>query len=256
MNNLPFQVDRDVVIRAQLTTVFGFLSDSALFARWWGAGSSIEATVGGAVRIVYPNGAVAAGRVLAIESPRQLAFTFGYEGAGKPIAPGGSVVRITLHEHADGTLVRLRHEVDSEATREAHVPGWCYQLALFANVAADAQHAGLEQIADAWFTAWNETDATSRDRALHQSAADNVTFRDRYSCGVGLAELAELIAQSQRFMPGNTIRRDGAVRHCQGAAAVDWAITGADGAPLARGTNILRLAADGRIAESIGLWRS
>ena len=88
MTDLPFVVDRDVLIHARVATVFRFFTDSALFARWWGAGSTIEPRAGGVVRIVYPNAAVASGVVQEIVPGRSIVFSYGYEGAGKPIAPG------------------------------------------------------------------------------------------------------------------------------------------------------------------------
>ena len=50
-----FQLDRIVTIGARPETVFSFFTDSARWAAWWGAGSSIEAHPGGQVRIVAAN---------------------------------------------------------------------------------------------------------------------------------------------------------------------------------------------------------
>jgi hypothetical protein len=51
-----------------------------------------------------------------------------------------------------------------------------------------------------------------------------------------------------------TLCRVGGARHCQGTAFVEWAATGADGEVRGHGANVLRLAADGRIAGVVGLW--
>ena len=42
MPELPYQLDRTVVIKARPETVFRFFTDSARWASWWGAGSTID----------------------------------------------------------------------------------------------------------------------------------------------------------------------------------------------------------------------
>ena len=44
---LPHSLDRTVTIQAPPETVFRFFQDSARWARWWGAGSTIDPKVGG-----------------------------------------------------------------------------------------------------------------------------------------------------------------------------------------------------------------
>ena len=56
MSALPHRLDRTVTIGAAPETVFRFFTDSKRWAAWWGAGSSIDATPGGAMVIRYPNG--------------------------------------------------------------------------------------------------------------------------------------------------------------------------------------------------------
>src|SRR5215831_7061845 len=114
---LAFSLNRTIEIRARRATVFAFFTDSARWARWWGAGSSIDAVVGGKVHIRYPTGDTASGVVREIAADRLIAFTYGYDGPGKPIAPGGSLVTITLDEIPTGTRLALRHDVADAATR-------------------------------------------------------------------------------------------------------------------------------------------
>ena len=61
---LPHALDREVFIRARPATVFGFFTDSARWAAWWGAGSTIDPRPGGRVVIRYPNAVEAGGEVL------------------------------------------------------------------------------------------------------------------------------------------------------------------------------------------------
>jgi hypothetical protein len=53
-----------------------------------------------------------------------------------------------------------------------------------------------------------------------------------------------------------TLKREGAVRQCQGTALVDWIAEAADGGVKGRGTNVLRLSPDGKIAGIVGFWAS
>ena len=155
---------------------------------------------------------------------------------------------------ADGTLLVLRHDVADANVRDQHVPGWRFQLALFANVVADEHHAAAAAVADQWHAAWAETDGGKRERLLAACTSDEVTMQDRYCCLRGRADLLDHIAMSQQFMPGVVVKRTGDVRHCQGTAPVEWAATDAAGAARGKGFNVVRFASDGRIAGVVGLW--
>ncbi len=253
MNDLPHSLDRSLVIRAPRDLVFRYFTDSERFARWWGAGSRIEGRVGGAVHIVYPNGVVARGTITALDAGRRVVFTYGYEDPQKPIPVGGSLVTITLHDHADGTRLELRHDFAGAAARDQHVPGWRFQLALFTNAVADEAHGAVEGCVDAWFAAWSERDAARRRELLVRCTTDDVRMQDRWSCLAGRTELLEHMAVCMVHAPGS-IRRTGPVRQCQARALVDWVITDPAGGTRGQGTNVIELAADGRIAGVTGFW--
>jgi len=249
--NLPHAIDRTVLIRARRSTVFAFFTDSARWATWWGRGSSIEARPGGKVRIQYPEGTIASGKVLEIEPGQRIAFSYGYE-AGKPVPPGGSRVTITLRDDPLGTVVSLRHEFADARVAEEHVQGWRYQLSVFANVASAAEYQGVEHTVDAWFAAWNATEAPRRRELLSGSCAMDVGFRDQWSCVQGIDDLVAHIGGAQRVMPGLDVARSGPVRQCQGTVLVDWAMR-KDGMAIASGTNVFDLAPDGRIRTGLGV---
>lgn len=242
---LAFTLNRSVDIAARRATVFAFFTDSAKWARWWGDGSSIDATVGGAVKIRYPDGSTASGNVREIDPDRRIAFTYGYDTPGKPIAPGASLVTITLADIATGTRVELRHDVADAATRDLHVPGWRHQLAVFAHVVADA--AFSRAAIDGWYAAWN-----SDDPRAHLVVAADVTFRDAHGCTTGIDELVAHIAAAHRFMTGVTLEHRGTPRHAHGTVLADWAMVRGD-QTLATGTSVFRLDADGRIADCVAI---
>jgi uncharacterized protein YndB with AHSA1/START domain len=251
MTDLPHSLARSLVIRAPRALVFRYFTDSARFARWWGEGSYIDGRVGGAVHIVYPNRVVARGTITALDAGRRVVFTYGYEDPQKPIPVGGSLVTITLHDHADGTRLELRHDLADATARDHHVPGWRFQLACFANAVADDAHAAAEGHIDAWFAAWGEREAARRRDLLVGCTTDDVRMQDRWSCLVGRTELLDHIGACLVHAPG-TIRRAGPVRQCQGLALVDWTVPDAAGVERAKGTNAVQLAADGRIAGVTG----
>ena len=254
MTQLQHPLTRTLVIAAQRATVFRFFTDSERFARWWGPGSTIDCRQGGAVRIVYPNQVVALGKVVAVDPDRKITFTYGYEDPQRLVPIGGSLVTVELRDHRDGTELRLLHEFAETRARDAHVAGWRFQLALFANAVTKDQHAGVTAMVDRWFLAWNATDAAARTRELTACTVDDVRQQDAYANNIGRDELLGHMAMALLHMPGMTIARQGEVRQCQGTALVDWTVTDAQGAPRGKGTNVLTLAPDGRIATVVGFW--
>ncbi len=250
-----FTIDRTIDIRAPRELVFRYFTDSERFAAWWGEGSGIDPRPGGRVRIRYPDGTVASGEVVEIDPPERVVFTYGYEGEGKSIAPGGSRVTIVLEAGAEGTSVHLRHEAKGAASGIGveHVQGWRYQMALFANVVSrEAQKNAADRV-DAFLAAWNEPDEPARRRLLEEATTEDVRFGDAFSCTSGREDLVAHLTAVQRFMPGMTIARSGDVKECQGVAIAPWVARAVDGAERGRGTNVFGLASDGRIKLATGL---
>src|SRR5262245_22443880 len=91
------RLDRAITIEASRETVFRFFTDSTRWASWWGAGSTIEPTLGGRVSIRHPGGMEVTGEILEIVPPQRIVFSYGYVG-GSPIPPGGSTVTIQLEK--------------------------------------------------------------------------------------------------------------------------------------------------------------
>lgn len=251
--NLPLSLDREVVINARRATVFRFFTDSERWARWWGAGSSVDARPGGEAVIVYPGGATARGVVELVEPVERFVFTFGYDRPGAPIPPGGSRVTITLAEDAGGTRVKLHHEVPTREARDQHAPGWRYQLSVFADVVTRELAEGLTAAIDRYLGVWSERDAAARQDALAALCRDDVVYRDRFGSTSGRDDLDGHIAAAQHHLPAQLVR-EGEVRAALGMALVDWAATAGD-RQVARGTSVVELDPDGRFARITGFWR-
>ena len=251
---LSHTLERSILIRARREIVFRFFTDSARWAAWWGAGSTIDPRPGGQVFIRYPGGTEVSGEIVALDEPHRIVFTYGFVG-GAPIPPGASLVTIALEREPAGTRVRLSHAFAEAKVRDEHVQGWRYQLSLFANAVAADAGASVPDIVDRWFAAWSEPDAARRNAALDHTVAADVAMHDRFSAIEGAADLREHLAAVHRFMPGMVITRDGDVRQCQGMALADWIARGADGQERARGTNVFVLDADGRVERVTGFWK-
>jgi uncharacterized protein YndB with AHSA1/START domain len=249
MTDLPFTLERKVVIQAAPETVFRYFTDSARWAAWWGAGSTIDAMPGGKVYIRYPNGVEASGEVMEVEAPRRIVFTFGY-ASGKPMGPGSSRVTIRLEEDGDHTRLHLLHELTDAEAREAHVAGWRFQLSLFGNLVANEVFADAAKTVDAWFDAWAIADNAARESALAAIVTPEVRFRDRYAVFEGLGDLALHTEAVLKFMPGVTMGRRGDIRHCQGAVLADWEAKGMSG------TNVFVFRPDGKDRGCDGVHKS
>jgi uncharacterized protein YndB with AHSA1/START domain len=117
--------------------VFRLLTDPAEVATWWGPHGfttpevQLDAAVGGAYRFRMqpPEGEAfhLSGRFLAVDRPRRLVFTFGWE---EP-APDDTetVVTVLLAPGGAGTELSLRHEGFASAERLAlHRDGWSQTL--------------------------------------------------------------------------------------------------------------------------------
>jgi uncharacterized protein YndB with AHSA1/START domain len=251
MPELTRLLERTLVIEAARAVVFRYFTDSAHWASWWGAGSTIDARPGGRVLIRYPNGVQVLGEVIEVVELERIVFTYGYE-SGKPIPPGTSRVTIRLDTVENGTRLHLTHAFAEADARDQHIPGWRFQLSIFANLVANDLHDGAADLVDAWFASWVVSDGPERLRRLGEITAPGIRFRDRYACIDGRDELNDHIGVSLRFMPGNRLERKGAVRHCQHTLLVDWVAKGPDGAERMSGVSVLALDAQGKIVSVTG----
>jgi uncharacterized protein YndB with AHSA1/START domain len=256
MSELGFSIERTVSIRAERELVFRYFTDSARFAAWWGAGSEIDGRPGGRYAIRHPNGVVSSGEIRELEAGRRIVLSYGYEGENPLIPPGGSLLTILLEDAPEGTRVRLRHDLPDAKSRDEHVQGWRYQLAVFANVVSAEAHRAVAERVDALLEAWSEPDPERRRRLLEENAVPELAFQDAFSCTVGLEDLHVHLAAAQVHMPGLKLVRDGDVQQCQGTAVARWTVRDAAGSAKRRGLNVVELAPDGRIARVVGLWEA
>jgi len=255
MSELPYTLDRTVVIRATPETVFRFFTDSARWAAWWGAGSNIDPKPGGRVYIRHANGIESAGEVLEVRAPERIVFTYGFV-SGKPIPSGSSRVTIRLEPDEQGTRLHLTHELSDAVVRDEHVQGWRFQLSLFSNAVANEVYANAKDVVDGWFRAWAIPENQLRAEAFSSVAAPGVSFRDRFGNLEGLEDLTAHAGASQRFMPGIGLKRKGSIRHCQGSVLADWSACASDGVERMSGTSMFVLQPDGKLRSVISFANS
>ena len=130
----PEVLELERVFKAPPERVFeAFASEDAL-KQWFGPGycavlwAEIDFTEGGEYHLrlmVEDNGEIdLVGRYRKIDKPRQLSFSWRWEG-NPNFNPCGSLVEMTFSEHADGTLLRLRQTgIDDSEDRAKHGIGW------------------------------------------------------------------------------------------------------------------------------------
>ena len=252
MKALPYAVDRSILIEADRETVFNFFTDSARWATWWGAGSTVDPRPGGALRIRHSNGFVSDGQVLEVTAPERFVFTFSLQGE-QLIPAEDSRVTMRLEQQAAGTLVQVTHEVADTVVRDLLVQGWRFHFSMFANAVANHVNAGAPDVVDQWFALWAEPDAAARSAVLGRIATHNVRFRDRYSRVDGIDEVVAHTGASQKFMPGIRLERQGDIRHCQGTGLAEWVAKSADGQVRMSGTNVFVLVPGLRIDSVTGV---
>ena len=111
-------------IAASPPTVFAFFTDSERWAAWQGVGGTVDARVGGQLRVIMPNAAAASGQFIEVVPPRRIVFTWGWEGNEIPVPPRSSTVMIELEPADNGTLLRLTHSGLPADVGELHRKGW------------------------------------------------------------------------------------------------------------------------------------
>jgi uncharacterized protein YndB with AHSA1/START domain len=251
--NLPFAVDRSIFIQADVDTVFSFFTDPVRWANWWGAGSTVDARVGGAILIRHMNGFESTGEVLEIVPGERFVFTFSMQAA-KPVPAEESCVTLRVEPQGSGTLVSVTHQVADAGIRDLMPQGWRFHFSQFANAVANLVNADAPAMADGWFALWTEPDASVRTATLQKIAAEDVRFNDVYSCLTGIGEVETHIGASQRFRKGVALERRGEVRHCLGTALADW-VAVKDGKEVMAGTNVFVFGPGGKFASVTGVTK-
>ena len=133
------------VVKAPAETVFTFFTDPVQWLRWQGVDATIEPHTGGGFRVNVRGDGYASGRILELDPPRRIVFSWGWEMDGNPMPPGSTVIEVELLPDPAGTLVRLTHRGLPPGTAHLHDEGWNHYLDRLAIAAA-----GDDPGPDAW----------------------------------------------------------------------------------------------------------
>ena len=121
----PIVIER--LVKAPPERVYGYLTDSELWAKWQGFDAIIEASPGGIFRMQMANSLTARGQFLAVEPNRRVVFTWGWvDHPGVP--PGSTTVEIDLITEGDHTRIRLTHRDLAPEEQPLHEKGWSHHL--------------------------------------------------------------------------------------------------------------------------------
>ena len=124
-------------IAAPPSTVYRYLTESDMWAKWQGASASLDAKPGGLFSLVMGNGMNARGQFVELVPGKRVVFTWGW--IDRPgIPPGSTTVEIALSEEADGTLLVLTHREIPVDEADMQKMGWIHYLPRLALVASGA----------------------------------------------------------------------------------------------------------------------
>lgn len=144
MSDEPVVIEREIFVAASPETLFRFLIDPPLMARWLGSSHVLEARPGGKLRIEFSRGDVACGEYTEVVPHRRVAFTWGWEPDHKGqnpkltvLPPGASLVEIDLEPKEGGTLLRLRHSHVPKDIAQRHGERWSHYFAQLEIVARE-----------------------------------------------------------------------------------------------------------------------
>ncbi|MBB5940565.1 nuclear transport factor 2 family protein [Xanthomonas sp. 3307] len=107
-------------------------------------------------------------------------------------------------------------------------------------------------LARAYLALWNDADAASRARRLADGWTPDARYVDPMMAGEGRDGIAAMIAAARAQVPGHLFALRGTPDAHGPFVRFSWTLAPEHGAPIAGGTDIARIAPDGRIAEVIG----
>ncbi|MDJ1160115.1 nuclear transport factor 2 family protein [Chelatococcus sp. SYSU_G07232] len=109
----------------------------------------------------------------------------------------------------------------------------------------------LDNLADRYIAAWNETDAARRRELIAGIWTEGARYRDPLMQGEGPSGIDALIAGVQERFPNHHFRRTSPVEAVADHIRFSWELAPADGPALVKGTDFA-IVADGRLQAVTG----
>jgi hypothetical protein len=114
--------------------------------------------------------------------------------------------------------------------------------------------AKVAQVIDTYFAAWNEADPAKRLDLVAASFTDAGHYVDPLSDVTGHAGVVEMMEGVRAQFVGASLQRTGEIDAHHHLARFPWSATGADGAVIVAGIDVVVLATDGRISALAGFF--
>jgi uncharacterized protein YndB with AHSA1/START domain len=142
-------VEVEVRIAASPETVFDFFTEPGLMVQWMGRRVELDPRPGGGFLAEVNDEVIASGEYVAVEPPRRVVFTWGFNSEDSVTKPGSSTVEVLLEADGDdGTRLRLIHrDLPSAESAEKHGHGWDHYLERL-RVAVTGGDAGPDEFAE------------------------------------------------------------------------------------------------------------
>ncbi len=109
-----------------------------------------------------------------------------------------------------------------------------------------------ETIAAAYVDTWNAAAAAERDALLASHWDADASYVDPIMSGSGRDGIAAMIAIARAKFPGHSFALDGKADGHGDHVRFSWVLAPDGGATVARGTDFVRVGADGRIVDVVG----
>ncbi|WP_149536030.1 nuclear transport factor 2 family protein [Siccirubricoccus phaeus] len=109
-----------------------------------------------------------------------------------------------------------------------------------------------DALIDRYIACWNEADPARRRALIAETFAEGATYLDPLHAAEGQEGIAALIEGAQRQFPGLAFSRRGGADAHHDRLRFAWALGPAGGEAVAGGTDVGRLAVDGRFASVLG----
>lgn len=109
-----------------------------------------------------------------------------------------------------------------------------------------------KSIAENYLAVWNEADETARRGRLTTGWSADAHYVDPMMSGAGHDGIAAMIADARAQFPGHGFTLAGTPDGHGDFVRFSWTLAPVDGAPVAAGTDVVRLDDMGRITEVIG----
>ncbi len=130
-------VEQTVRIAARPETVWRYWTEPERMCQWWGAAAELDPQPGGLCVVKMAGAGVMRGEYVELVPYERIVFSFGWEATegAPPVAPGSTLVQITLTADGDDTILVLRHTGLPAAARDEHQAGWGHFLPILATAA-------------------------------------------------------------------------------------------------------------------------